>query len=172
MDNYLDAFKKLKKIDEDLLMEMANVRASRVVVEQLDFSFYFGEKIGQHSIRVKICWNKDRMLEDELCVMELFGDYKYFQSQKLNKNVAESDIEEARKFFKKYKVLFSAVWEGVLYEQDLVDYFFGRKNLNEIVDSFELEDISSEIKQELLDNCSLKGIEEIVRKYQLFNMND
>ena len=142
-----EAFEDLNKIDEDLLMEMANVRANRVTIEQLDFSFYFGEKMGQHSIRVKICWNKNRMIEDELCVMELFGDYKYFQSQKLNKNVSEGDIEKARQFFKKYKVLFSAVWEGILYEQDLVAYFFGDKQLNEIIDSFELEDMSDEIKQ-------------------------
>ena len=160
---------RFKRLREDLLLEMSNVRGSRVKLENIEFSFYFSIKNSYHSIRVKICWNKDKIIPQELDVMKLSGNYELIKNRQLKKRPDESKIEEARQFFKKYKVLFAAVWENVLYENDLIEYFFEKISLGELLENFEVEDE----KLKLIKNCNnLIELEKVVRENNIYNMND
>lgn len=160
---------KFKRLKEDLLLEMSNVRGNRVKLENIEFSFYFSIKNSNHSIRVKICWNKDKIIPQELDAMKLSGNYELIKNKQLKKRPDESKIEEARQFFKKYKVLFAAVWENVLYENDLVEYFFGKISFKELLENFEVE----EEKLNLIKICNnLIELEKVVRENNIYNMND
>lgn len=167
-------FKRTEDIlDEDFLFEMSNVRGKLVKIEDLDFSFYFSSKKNvnsQHGIRVKICWNREKISKDLLDgFMELHGDYEYTPTKNPNKKADEVDISTARYFFKRYKVLFAAVWEGILDENLMSDYLRGNISFRDLLKEFELP----QNKLNLILNCSdRKELESIVRKYNIFNMND
>ena len=166
-----DEHMKIILEDVEKLMEMANLRGKQVKTDNIDFSFYFSSKAGNsHSIRIKICWNRERMKDN--CVdgyMELHGDYKYVNSPgcKIPNN---KQIVEAREFFRKYKVLFAAVWEGTL-EADIVQLFFMKRiRWPEVLSEF--EDISK-IAYDKIQLCSnISELEAVVRKTHAFNMND
>lgn len=157
-----------------VLMEMANVVGNYVKIEpsRLPFSFHFCGKNAvhqQHGIRVKVLWNPSKAPSNADGYFELHGDYEYKSgSHKYFPNTDERKI--ARKFFKKYKVLFAAVWEEVLDAKPVQDYFEGRIKFNELLSKFDIED---EINYYNLNHCkSLTELEDCVRKYNIFNMND
>ena len=164
---------KLDVVNEDLLMEMSNVHGKRVSVEDIDFSFYFSSKSAvdnRHGIRVKICWNREKLGQSLIDgFMELHGDYKYVPAKHPNIKPSSYDIMTARYFFKRYKVLFSAVWEELLYEDELIQYLVGKISLKELVS---LLDIPKECYDKIRDVCSIKELEKLVRQYNMFNMND
>lgn len=156
-----------------VLMEMANVRGIDTAIEKhLPFSFYFSSKKaahGQHGIRLKVIWNPSKAPEDADGYFELHGDYKYESgSHKYHPSADERKV--ARTFCRKYKVLFAAVWEGILYDGDLQDYFKGRIKLNELLSKFDIED---DMNYYYLNHCkSLQELEACVHKYNIYNMND
>ena len=149
------------------LLEMANILGRKVKIEKIDFSFYFSQKSGmQHSIRVKIKWNRDRFRGAEDGYMDLHGQYDYVQSE-YGEAVSETEISKARDFFMKYKVLFTAVWEEFLEADDVQDYFKGNLTFDELKDSF--YDLPEKI---FVDAQTIADIEKIVRENKLFDMND
>lgn len=156
------------------LFEMSNIRGKFVKIEDLDFSFYYSSKDNvnnQHGIRVKICWNREKIDASMIDgYLELHGDYKYKSSPHPTFKPDSVDIATARYFFKRYKVLFAAVWEKVLDENILSDYLRGTRNLKETIDYF--ENISDHDLELLKRAGGLKELEKIVRKYSIFNMND
>ena len=95
----------------------------------------------------------------------MFGDYEYIPG-KNDKDVKEKRINAMREFFIDYKILFAAVWEKVLPQDTLQDYFKGHITLNELIKDFyfydEYEDILSDI-----DN--LEDLRNVVCEYGLFN---
>lgn len=156
-----------------VLMEMTNVRGMDVkLTPNLPFSFHFCNKDAvhqQHGIRVKIIWNPSRAPYSADGYMELHGDYDYTAgSHKYNPTAEELKI--ARDFFKKYKVLFAAAWENVLYDaKPMQDYFEGRLSFKELLAMFDLRgrDYYN------VNHCkSLEELEACVRKNKIFNMND
>ena len=156
-----------------MLMEMSNVHGKRVKVDEIDFSFYFSSKeavSSQQGIRVKICWNRDKISHTLIdgC-MELHGDYKYVSAIHPNVYPNKYDIATARYFFKRYKVLFAAVWEGILYEDELIQFLIGNINLHDLITTF---NISNEKYEIIKDVDSLKDLEKLVREHDIFNMND
>ena len=156
-----------------VLMEMANVRGIDTVIEKrLPFSFFFTNKKSvhhQHGIRLKILWNPSKNPEEADGYIELHGDYNYIVGSHKYKPTAK-ELKILREFAHKYKVLFAAVWEGKLYDGDLQDYFKGRINLKELLSKF--DDIS-EMQYYYLNHANnLTELEEIVRKYKIFNLND
>lgn len=163
----------MKVIKEDMLMEMSNVHGKRVKVDEIDFSFYFSSKeavSSQHGIRVKICWNRDKISHTLIDgYMELHGDYKYVSAIHPNVYPNKYDIATARYFFKRYKVLFAAVWEGILYEDELIQFLIGRINLHDLITTFNIPNEKYEIIE---DVDSLKDLEKLVREHDIFNMND
>ena len=156
-----------------VLMEMANVRGVDTAVEnRLPFSFYFSTKKAvhnRHTIRLKVKWTPNKFPDEADGYFELHGNYDYTIISKKYKPTAK-ELEIARNFCKKYKVLFAAVWEGILYDGDLQDYFKDRIKLNELLSKFDVED---DMQYYYLNHCkSLQELEACVRKYNIYNMND
>lgn len=162
-----------EEIKEDLLMEMANIVGRRVKTDSITFSLYFSRKnASRHSIRVKVYWDRQNISEDRCGYMELHGDYNYSQSPAQKYKPKAYMVDTLRYFIKKYKVLFSAVWEGVLGEDSLQEYFRGGINFKELLQEF-VENKIGKQKYEALNYAEdLKQLEYIVRKYNIFNMND
>lgn len=155
-----------------VLMEMANVIGNKVKVEyKLPFSFYFCDKDAvhqQHAIRAKILWNPSKAPSNADGYMELHGDYKYTISSHKYKPISK-ELSLARDFFRKYKVLFAAVWEEKLNSNDLVDYFNGNYSWRELLACFDLKgkDYYN------VNHCNnLNELEKCVRENKIFNMND
>jgi len=147
------------------LEEMANMLGMNVNVEKIDFSFYFSMCDGNpYGIRAKIQWLPNRFRGNGDGFMVLHGDYEYHSESNLH--VPQKDITKARNFFKKYKVFFAAVWEDVL------DPFYVQDYLRQLI-TFDEMLTYLEVDQALLkDVHDLKTLEKVVRKNNLFNMND
>ena len=156
-----------------ILMEMACVRGNDIKLERLLFSFYFSSKEdvhGRHGIRVKIQWNPSKIIsKDADGYLELHGDYDYVSgSHRYTPTSRELGI--ARDFFRRYKVLFSAVWEGKLHQNDLQHYFEGTLDWKHMLSAF---DNVGEKGYYYINHCkNIQELEEIVRVYGIFNMND
>ena len=147
------------------LTEMANLVGKKVKIEPIDFSFYFSDKREvNHGIRVKVKWNRDHLAGGTDGYFELHGDYPWVQSADGVKK-DQKGIQKARNFFKKYKVLFAAVWEGCLDADVVQDYFKGVISFNELLQNFL-------IAFDFIGIKSLKELEKCVRLNNLFNMND
>lgn len=147
------------------LTEMANMVGKDVTIEHVDFSFYFSDKSEmRHAIRVKVKWNRDHLAGTTDGYFDLHGDYKWTSSAG-TKKVKQSDINKARRFFQKYKVLFAAVWESCLDANSVQKYFDGRMSFDDLMGEFLIDFDFSGIH-------SLEELEKCVRENNLFNMND
>ena len=156
-----------------VLMEMANVVGNDVVLEKrLPFSFYFSTKDAvhaQHGIRLKILWNPSKSPEYADGYIEMHGDYKYIPGSHKYQPVGK-ELFILRTFCKKYKVIFSAVWENKLASNYVQKYFDGRLQFNELLTKFESV---TEKQYYLINHCkNLEELEQCVRKNKIFNMND
>lgn len=156
-----------------VLMEMASVVGNKVKLEVgLPFSFHFcdrGAVHSQHGIRAKILWNPSKAPSSADGYIELHGSYEYTAGSHKYRPTAK-ELQVARDFFKKYKVLFAAAWEEVLVPDDVADYLKGNLNWNELVGSFYNLHRST---LAVLQHCkNLKDLEYAVRKNRAFNMND
>lgn len=156
--------------DDNYLLEFANIRGKDINIDDVDFSIYFSRRQDiNHGIRLKVTWNRNR-ISDFDGYMELHGDYKYVSSKTAQHKPKSWEINGLRYFCKKYKVLFSAVWEDKLQGEDLRHYFEGVISLKELLTKFEN---ISEIDYYLINHCnSLRGLEACVRENDIFNMND
>lgn len=103
-------------------------------------------------------------------VLELHGEYKYTHRNKQGYTPDSVDIATARYFGKKYKVLFAAVWEDVLYQNRVVEYVEGKITFGQLLHEF--EELTEEQYTRVCSAKNIKELEEIVRKYHIFNMND
>ena len=163
----------MKFLKQDLL-EMSSIRGKYIKIEDIDFSFYFSSKnnvSNQHAIRVKICWSREKIGKDLLDgYLELHGDYKYVSKREPNIKPDSVDVATARYFFKRYKVLFSAVWENKLDENILSDYLRGNINFKEVLKEF--ENIENNEYELINSAINIKDLERIIREYKIFNMND
>ncbi len=157
-------------LDEDLLMEMANLRGKDVKIEDINFSIYFSPKqTDQHSIRIKVLWNRERMNSGNFDgVLYLHGDYEYKQNPNADNKPDMYDIFELRYFAKRYKVLFAAVWENKLDPNDVEDYFKGRLSFEELLTLF--LDLDSDDYDKIQQARNIKELEQIVSENDIFNM--
>jgi hypothetical protein len=69
-------------------------------------------------------------------------------------------------FFATYKILFAAVWEKVLQQDVVQDYFKGNLTLNEVIEEF---DFYNDYKEELDMITDLEELQEFIEKNNLFN---
>lgn len=170
VDEQLEAATEEQLIKEDMLTEMANVRGKDVEVDDIDFSFYFSKKNSNHGIRLKVIWNRERMSGDDDGYIEMHGDYKYVRTPGSKYKPKGWEINGLRYFCKKWKALFSAVWEQKLDETDLRKYFEGQLTFQELMETF------GGLKKEhypIVNKCdNVRQLEEVVRKYGIYNMND
>ena len=156
--------------DKQSLLEMANVRGVDTVIDDIDFSFYFSRHNSNHGIRIKVFWDPTRMGPNDDGYIELHGDYKYVSSPNAQHKPKGWQIRGLQYFCKKYKVLFSAVWENRLPESALQNYFKGNIKFNEMLIQF--IDIS-EKEFYLINHCRTpRELEACVRENKIFNMND
>ena len=158
------------RLDEDSLMEMANLRGKDVKIEDINFSIYFSPKqTDQHSIRIKVLWNRERMNSGNFDgVLYLHGDYEYKQNPNADNKPDMYDIFELRYFAKRYKVLFAAVWENKLDPNDVEDYFKGRLSFEELLTLF--LDLDSDDYDKIQKARNIKELEQIVSENNIFNM--
>lgn len=167
-----------KYVHEILLWEMANVVGKYVKSEreQPNFSFHFLGKDDnmKHAIRVKITWNPDHIKQGQFDgYIEAHGDYRYYQSPKSNAHPTKKAVDRARMFVRKNKVLFAAVWEGIVNDNIVQDYFRGKALLYEVVSQFELPNkIYYKLNYRFIEKNTLTELENRVREYHAFNMND
>ena len=116
---------------------MSNVRGSKVkVTNKLPFSFYFSGKQSSHDIRVKPIFNPDRMLISKAGTLKLCDDWNYIPGPD-DINVSGQDIKKMKQFFKKYLVLFVLVWDNLLSDPIVEDYFVGDITLHELIQDLE-----------------------------------
>lgn len=159
-------------LNEDILWEMANARGIRVKTDDINFSFYFLTKSEmRHAIRVKITWNREKISNGNFDgYIEAHGDYRYYQSSKSKSHPSKKEVDRARMFVRKYKVLFAAVREKKLDQNAVLGYFEGAYNFKQLVSQF--EDIT-EKQFYIINHCnSLTELEKVVRENKIFNMND
>lgn len=153
------------------LLEMATVRGNYVKTDNINFSFYFSDKYEcNHGIRVKVKWNPEKVSGTLDGYFELHGNYNYTSSANANVIPTSNQIKEAKNFFRKYKVLFAAVWETKLEADDVVDYFRGQIDLINLIDKFENIDPSSRLR--LLQVTSIEALTTMVKDYNIFNLNN
>lgn len=154
--------------DFDDIFGMSNIIGNRVKTDNIDFSFYFSIKKSSHAIRVKVAFNYNRVNIDDFGTLELHGDWE-FTPGKNDKNVSGKQVRQMKEFFRKYKVLFAAVWEQRIYESFISEYFFGTITFPELLQEFDFyEDYSTEINEIL----SIDELEHFVRENNIFNMWD
>lgn len=150
-------------MDFDHFIELTSLRGKDVKLENINFSFYFSRKWKNDKCNVKICWNRN-MITSNFNILEICGNYLYRAN---NQIVDEKELDKVKNFFKKYKVLFAAVWEEKLDTNDLAFFLRSQISFDELLDCFYNMD------KNLIKGCkSLKELEECVRKYHIFNMND
>lgn len=160
----------MKILTHDDIMCMANVRGKDVRTPcPLPFSFYFSEQDGsRHAIRVKVTFNPNRTRISNAGTLKLHGDWEFSPSSS-ESHVSSRDIEGMKEFFKQYKVLFAAVWEGVLDGKDVERYFEGSATIHDVVEALDIYESDSHILN-LVSN--VPELEAVVRENDLFNMRD
>lgn len=157
-----------------ILTEMACVRSMNMAVEQnLPFSFYFSSKedvFNRHGIRLKVQWNPMKISSRNADgYFELHGDYEYISGSHKYYPTAK-ELKIARGFIRKYKVLFAASWEEKVQTEDVADWFEGKIKLDELLSRF--ENISEDDYFRINHSRTVEELEQAVRKYKIFNMND
>lgn len=153
----------------DAIMCMANVRGNSVSVPHpLPFSFYFSRKNSSHGIRIKVVFNPNRLNINECGNLELHGNWEFTPGEN-DKHISKRELKLMKSFFQEYKVLFAAVWEDVIQEDIIQDYFRGLISWHELIQSF---DFYEEYKSELDKIDTVEYLELYVRENEIFNMND
>lgn len=171
---YIDfVYDEEQELKEDLLLEMANIIGKYVKTDNIDFSLYFSRKsASRHAIRVKVYWGRERLNDDMCGYIELHGNFSYSQNPKQKYKPTVKMVCSLRDFVKKYKVLFSAVWEDVLGEYSVQDYLCGRIDFCELVSEFYIDKIGDSNYKKLIEVRSLPELDSVVRKNNMFDMND
>lgn len=147
---------------------MANVRGYKVRIQKnLPFSFYFSASQGEHSIRVKPMFNPSKLRDDLVGTLKLCDDWEYTPGPD-DHAVSKKDIDKMKKFFRKYLVLFAAVWDRQLMEGDVYDYLVGDITLPELIETF---DFYTDYHEELDDITTISELENFCKDYNLVNLH-
>lgn len=165
--------KLIVKIDNDFLFEMVNIRGKYVKIpHKLNFSFYFSPKDAVegkdicHGLRVKPLFNPEKMSINKAGTLKLHGDWKYIPGED-DKKIGAKPIAEMKEFFKKYKILFSAVWEKSLPPDALYDYFRGTITFSELIQEFDFYDDYK--KDPIFNNIKeLSELGQFIKEHDLF----
>lgn len=160
--------KRLIRSSEDIFA-MANLRGKQIRVPySLPFSFYFSERNSSYGIRVKPVFNPDRMHIEDAGNLELHGSWKFTPGRN-DANVSSKSKKMMMDFFKTYKVLFAAVWEGEIQEDVVQDYFRGLISWDDMMSEF---DCYTTYESEMMNISDVESLERFVRDNNIFNMND
>ena len=160
----LEALEELNKIEEDYLIEMANIVGKYVKIENLKFSFYFSSKDGvSHSIRVKPVFNTEKLLKSKTGTLQLTGNWEYIPGED-DKSVSGIDINNMKSFFKEYIVLFCMVWDEQLDDTSVQRYFNGDMSFEDL-----LKEISFYDEVEMNSITTVEELTDYARKTGFVN---
>ena len=153
--------------EHDGILCMANLLGKDVrVPSSLPFSFYFSTQNSSHGIRVKPIFNPQKMSSDLAGTLKLCDSWEYTPG-KNDADVSSKAVRKMKAFFRKYKVLFAAVWCGELQETPVCDYFRGFKDLHKLIKDFECY---PNYKDDMDDIDSIEELEEFIRENNVFNL--
>lgn len=146
---------------------MSNVRGNKVKVQNgLPFSFYFSSSQGEHSIRVKPMFNPAKLRDDLTGTLKLCDDWEYIPGPD-DKDASSKDIEDMKKFFRKYLVLFAATWDRQLMDGDVYDYLVGDISLHELIETLTFY---TDYEKELDSIRTVSELEDFCRANELVNL--
>ncbi len=175
---------------------LTNVRGTYVEREHIDFSFdCITKEAFNGPIGVPVYWDREHgmaqywygekshhMESFRSGYFDLFGAYKYQGDE-----VPAEWETQARGFFKKYKALFAAAWEMVLHEYFLHAYLRNVIDFTKVLIELNLSKpkhkllikhfyamlLDDKVYPELYqDDRKLAILKDVVRKYNIYNMND
>lgn len=147
----------------DAIFAMSNVRGRNVTLEDIDFSFYYSPRNGNHGPRVKVVFDPFKMKISQAGVQKLCDDWSFNSDVR----IPSSKIREMQKFFKKYLILFLLVWDFKSDEPDPEDYLTGRMTLEELIENLEFYDDYSD---ELDKIQTVEELERFCRSHEVVNM--
>ena len=147
---------------------MSNARGKYIVIPgKLPFSFYFSSGVGvSHPIRVKPMFNPEKLIQSKTGTLKLCDDWEYVPGED-DGNVKGQDIKKMKQFFRRYMVLFAAVWDEQLQDSTLQDYFYGRIGFNEMLQDLEFY---NNYADELDNINTVEDLEQFCRDNKLVNL--
>lgn len=152
----------------DTVLAMCNIRGRKVKnPHSLPFSFYFssGTEI-PHSIRVKPCFNPEKLKSSMVGTLKLSDSWEFTPGPD-DHDISQQDVDKMRAFFKKYIVLFAAVWDEQMQDGVLGDYLEGEISFNEMLQDLEFYREYAEV----LDSMStVEELESFCRSNNLVNL--
>lgn len=152
---------------DDYILAMSNIRGIHVKnPNNLPFSFYFSSgKNAPHNIRVKPMFNPAKLKESLTGTLKLCDDWE-FKPGVNDKNVKPDKIAAMKAFFRRYIVLFCAVWDEQMQDGILEDYFKGEITFQEMLEDLDFFD---EYTEELSAISTVEELEEFCRINNLVN---
>lgn len=156
----------MKRVLHDSIFAMSNVVGNKVKIDKLPFSFFFSTKDGvDHDIRVKVIFDPSSFDPAGAGSLKLCDDWSFDYP---SKHISASKLHLMYKFFHKYIVLFCIVWEKQLDPNTLIDYFYNRTTLEDLIKELSFYNEN----KTLLDNVqSVKELEQVCRKHNLTNLH-
>lgn len=165
---------------EDSLWGYEFVEGRRIETDHVDFSFYYNYNpdFRFKNIVVKIYWERDtwhsskELEEIPSGWMHLSGDYKYEgESPSEDQEVSAKLLEQARAFFRKYKVLFIADWydERSIIHSIARNYLLGYyKNFYRILDDLWYGGIVDDVENDKRSVRSIRKRKNFLRNERRF----
>ena len=111
-------------------------------------------------------FNPEKMSIELAGTLKLCDDWEYIPGRD-DGNVSGREIRKMKAFFRKYKVLFCAVWCGAVQETPVTDYFRALKTFHDLLMDF---DFYEDYKSDMDEIETVEELEEFVREKSLFNM--
>jgi len=149
------------------IFAMSNVLGRFIKVEEnVPFSFYYSPRNSSHGPRVKPVLNPEKMRISDAGTLALSGSWKFIPG-KNDKSASEQLVDDMKKFFRKYLVLFLLVWEGIADDPALGYYLEGRLDLSEFIKTL---DFYEKYQKELDAITSVQELEQFCRDHNLVNM--
>lgn len=158
----------MKLYTEDYLIEMSDVRGKYVKhPHQLPFSFYFSSGTNtKHSIRVKPVFNPEKLKASQTGTLKLCDDWKFIPGVN-DKSVSRGLIDEMKSFFRKYIILFCAVWDEQLQDGVLRSYLEGQIKFKDVIEDL---DFYEDYEEGLSDIETVEELEKFCREHSLVNL--
>ena len=132
------------------------------------FSFYFSGRNSSHGPRVKVTFNPNRLIMNKVGTLELNSDWEFTPGED-DQHVSEKQVDEMKRFFRDYLVLFLLVWDFHLSDPILGDYFSGDADLHDVIQDL---DFYKDYRNELDEIRDVSVLEDFCKKNNLVNMYD
>lgn len=134
----------------------------------LPFSFFFSTSEGvSHGPRVKPIFDPNKLRISEAGTLKLCDDWEYIPGRR-DSHVSSKEIRKMKEFFRDYLVLFLAVWQFEIEDNDLQTYFTGGMSFDEMIHLSDLYN-AHDCKEELDKIHDVKSLESFCREKKLLN---